>query len=156
MSLFIYTFYLLTAYSRTISSCSHYVCVNYFLFNEQNFHSFSLNSIGWVENNELQTVWKWMWHNLKHYLSHQGQWSKDFPEIKEQSQNSRCHTGYTQQVPYWGPTNIWHHCTKFSCPGYVHLWLGLKQSWRTSFYNQPPGSNLNLAAPKHKPRPLTT
>jgi hypothetical protein len=32
------------------------VCVNYLLFNEENFHSLSFNSTGWAGNNELQRV----------------------------------------------------------------------------------------------------
>jgi hypothetical protein len=153
---FIYFIYLLTVYSRTIGS-SHYVCVNYFLFNEQNFNSFSFNSIRWVGNNELQRVWKWLWHNLKYYPSHQDMWSKTFPEIKEQPQNSRCHTGHTHskvhtQDPQTSGTTI----QNLVAQDMSILGWGSKQSWSTSLYNQPPGSDLNLASGKHTPRLLTT
>jgi hypothetical protein len=38
----------------------------------------------------------------------------NFPKILEASQNSRRQTGDMKQVPYWGPTNIRCHRTKFS------------------------------------------
>lgn len=120
---FIYFIYLLTVYSRTNSS-SRYVCVNYLMFNEQNFHSFSFNSIGWARNNEFLRVWKWLWHKLKYYPSNQGQWYKPFLEIKEQQKNSRRHRVFSQQGPYWGlthtpSTNVQNLVTQDICiPGW--------------------------------------
>lgn len=39
----------------------------------------------------------------------------NFSEFQKPPQNSKHPKGDVNQVPYWRPTNLRHHCTKFTC-----------------------------------------
>jgi len=60
-----------------------------------------------------------------------GQGCTDFPKMSEPLRNYRCQKDDVKQVPYWVPTSIRHHPTKFSHmgdpwhPGFVHPWIWL-------------------------------
>jgi hypothetical protein len=44
-----------------------------------------------------------------------------FSKIRELSQDTRCQLGDIKQVPYWGPTNVRRHRTKFNSLGDLSL-----------------------------------
>ena len=52
-----------------------------------------------------------------------------FPKIWKQPQNSGHQNDDMTQVTYWGPTNIRHHHSKFSCLGFLHPWVMVRATW---------------------------
>jgi hypothetical protein len=61
--------------------------------------------------------------------------STNFPKILEPPPNSTRQKGDMKEVPYWGPTNVKHHCTKLWLlrPWLVQHWRGMRVcNWYTS------------------------